>query len=213
MSILNSIAKRRPVYRVGINDANYVVCPRVNGKIVRCPFYLCWANMLKRCYSENFQASNPTYVGCKVTNEWHSFMAFKSWMEFQDWKGKQLDKDLIGNRKLYSPENCVFISQSLNTLFNDKGVSKGEYPLGVCWNKEMRKFQASISENGKNKHLGYFISTADAHEAWRNAKIEIANVYLSNESNSRIRYAIECLMVRVKTVISAEIVNPRRGSD
>lgn len=148
--------------------------------------------MLQRCYSANLQACRPTYIDCKVCSEWHNFLAFKSWMELQDWKGKELDKDLIGNGKLYSPETCVFVSPSLNTLFLDCGANRGEYPLGVCWNKEIRKFQAAIRINGKSKYLGSFSNPNDAHETWLSAKLEIANGFLANETNPRIRYAIEC---------------------
>lgn len=148
--------------------------------------------MLRRCYSEKFQARRPTYTGCKVCDEWHSFMAFKSWMEQQDWEGKQLDKDLIGDGKLYSPENCVFVSMALNGLFLGNGAIRGDCPIGVFWDKQKGKYRAGIRVDGKRKHLGLFASADEAHEAWRIAKIEIANLFLENESNPRVRYAIEC---------------------
>jgi len=110
-------------------------------------------------------------------------------MELQDWKDKQLDKDLIGDGKLYSPDNCVFVSRSLNQMLNS-GIS-GEYPIGVCRHKSGR-FVANVKTNGDRKYLGLFPSPEEAHSAWRTAKLEIAQGYLASETNPRVRYAIEC---------------------
>jgi len=125
-------------------------------------------------------------------------MEFKSWMETQDWKDKELDKDLIGNGKLYSPDNCVFVSSALNMLFIDCGASRGELPIGVYWKKTHKKYSAKITINGRQKHLGHFTCANEAHAAWYNAKLEIANGYLASESNPRIRYAIECGIAKLQ---------------
>jgi len=189
MAVSHSIAKRRLVHGIGINDADYVVFQGSRANRVSCPFYDCWVSMLKRCYSEKYQSSHATYKDCKVCDEWHRFMAFKAWMELQDWKDKQLDKDLIGDGKLYSPDNCVFVSRSLNQMLNS-GIS-GEYPIGVCRHKSGR-FVANVKTNGDRKYLGLFPSPEEAHSAWRTAKLEIAQGYLASETNPRVRYAIEC---------------------
>lgn len=42
--------------------------------------------------------------------------------------------------------------------------------LGVCWNKAKSKWQAGISHEGKNKHLGLFETPEEAHEAYLKAK-------------------------------------------
>jgi len=194
----NCRARYGLVEGVGINDADYVTASIVNGKHISCPFYRCWRSMLFRCYSAKQLSDNPTYVGCEVCEEWKHFMAFKSWMEMQDWKGKQLDKDFIGDGKLYSPENCVFIPGPLNRLLTDSAAIRGEHPIGVSWDKLCGKFTAKVKVNGKKKHLGMFISADDAHKAWLAAKIEIANSYLANESNPRVRYAIECGIAKLK---------------
>lgn len=194
---MGNYTKNRLVFGVGVNDADYVVQSRGNGDRTPCPFYNRWNSMLRRCYSTKTQSRQPTYIGCEVCGEWHSFMTFKSWMETQDWEGKQLDKDFIGDGKLYSPENCVFISQALNLLFVDSNATRGEYPLGVCWNKALSKFQANIRANGKLKHLGLFASAEDAHAAWLSAKIEIAKGFIAIETNPRIRHAIECKITKL----------------
>ena len=77
--------------------------------------------MLQRCYSESHLVRQPTYKGCSVCEEWLTFSNFKSWMEQQDWEGKQLDKDLlVYKNKIYSPETCVFVSSVINSFFVEK---------------------------------------------------------------------------------------------
>lgn len=204
MDIKYSIAHRRLIQGIGINDADYMV------RRIQCPFYDRWTGMLARCYSEKYHSGQPTYIGCKVCDEWKYFTAFKSWMETQDWKDKELDKDLIGNGKLYSPDNCVFVSQALNKLFTDSGASRGELPIGVYWEKKDKKYRARVAINGKRKHLGYFANPDDALSAWLNAKLEIANAFLDNESNTRIRYAIECGIAKLQRKYGGVLANGSR---
>lgn len=104
-------SKESTVYGVGINDADYQVS---KGSWI-CPFYKHWKNMLARCYSPAFQRNQPLYVGCTVDPRWHRFSHFKSWMETQDWEGKQLDKDrkVLGN-KVYGPDTCLWLTRKEN---------------------------------------------------------------------------------------------------
>jgi hypothetical protein len=130
--------------------------------------------MLKRAYSPKWHAKNPTYTGVTVCKEWHSFMAFRAWMETQDWEGKQLDKDIIvpGN-KVYSPATCVFVSTQINNLLIDSAAARGEWPIGVVARKALNSFQARVRENGKTLHIGYFATPEAAHLAWRKAKARV----------------------------------------
>ena len=104
-------SKESIVYGVGINDADY----QVSKGSWRCPFYKHWKNMLARCYSPAFQRNQPLYVGCTVDPRWHRFSHFRSWMETQDWEGKQLDKDrkVLGN-KVYGPDTCLWLTRKEN---------------------------------------------------------------------------------------------------
>ena len=167
--------KPKLVYGVGVNDADYVVLPTgPDGKRGMCPYYNVWHSMLCRAYNPKYHARFPTYIGVTVCGEWHSFMAFRAWMETQDWEGKQLDKDIIvpGN-KVYSPATCAFVSSQINSLFNDCAAARGKWPIGVKWHRQAEKFQARVSENGKRRHLGLFTTPEAAHLAWRKAKVRI----------------------------------------
>lgn len=167
----SSISRRKPVYGIGINDADYIVQPTVSGKHLRCLFYTKWKGMLERCYSLKYQHKEPTYIGCTVCDEWIYFSNFKKWMELQDWKNKELDKDLkiLGN-KIYSPNNCLFIEKSLNSLFNDNKAIRGKYPKGVSFYKDYKMFQSKICIKGKAKYLGVFNNARSAELAYIKAK-------------------------------------------
>ena len=136
------LRNRGLVYGIAINDADYNVAVRVNGKVKMCPFYERWKNMIARCYCKSFQSRRPTYIGCTVCKEWLTFSNFKAWMEQQDWKGKALDKDILKkDNKEYSPEKCAFIDFSLNSFLCDCSSIRGEYPIGVSWCKARYLFE------------------------------------------------------------------------
>jgi hypothetical protein len=178
---------------IGSNDADYVVKPTINGKVVVCPFYRVWHSMLVRCYDAKLQARQPTYIGCSVVPEWLSFMAFRTWMIEQDWQGRELDKDiLVPGNKVYGPETCVFISQGLNKFATDSAAARGEFPIGVCWNKRNGKFQAYCGNpfTSKEEHLGYFTCPDAAHEAWRSRKHELALQIAVLHADPRIAAAL-----------------------
>jgi hypothetical protein len=176
--VKNNIKK---VHGIGVNNADYAVTrsEKVNGKwkvVWVCPYYTAWKNMLERCYYEPHLKKRPTYRGCSACPEWIYFMTFRAWMMTQDFEGKQLDKDiLIEDNKVYSPETCRFVDNSLNMFLTDRGAVRGEWPLGVNWHKRGCKFQARCNNplTKKREHLGFFTCPNEAHEAWRKRKHEI----------------------------------------
>lgn len=164
----SSITKRKLLFGVGTNDADYIVSPKINGRQVRCPYYQRWVNMIERCYSTKTHKRQPTYKDCRVCNEWLVFSKFKDWMITRDWKGLHLDKDLLvmGN-KVYAPNLCLFVPHDINNLLGDSAASRGEYPQGVNLHKPSRKFRSSCSVNGDQKCLGYFDTVEGAARAYR----------------------------------------------
>ena len=181
------------VHGVGINDADYVVKPTINGKRLVCPYYEVWHSMIGRCYYHKYQERQPTYKGCSVSPDWISFMNFRKWMMRQDWLGKQLDKDLlvVGN-KVYSPSTCVFVDQITNGFTNTNGRSRGEYPLGVRFHKPSGRFEARCGNpfTKKVEHLGYFTCPNEAHLAWKARKHELANQLADLQTDERVANAL-----------------------
>ncbi len=112
-----SLAFRKLVCGVGINDADYLTYPVIDGERVMCPIYRTWVNMIQRCHSHKCQSKHPTYKGCTTCKEWRLFSNFRAWMLTQDWQGKQLDKDiLVKGNKIYSAETCCFVTQEENII-------------------------------------------------------------------------------------------------
>lgn len=148
-----------------------------------------WNKINERCkHNSPFQSSNKTYIGC--TNGFINFQEFAEWCQSQygylnkDINGHywHLDKDLLvyGN-KVYSPNTCLFVPHRANTLLNNCGASRGNYPLGVNWNKHARKFIAYHKHRGESRHLGCHLNPFDAHRTWQRAKIDYIRDLVKND--------------------------------
>lgn len=186
-----SLSLRKPLYGVGVNDADYIVRPEVNGKRVFCPYYNTWAHMIERCYSEKRKNQNPTYRDAKTCDEWLVFSVFRSWMEKQDWKGKDLDKDIIvkGN-KTYSPSTCLFVSHHVNNLLNDSLSIRGKSKIGVSKNKRTGRFEAYVNDFGRKVFLGHFNNESDAYSAYSCAKKEIIIRFANKQDSEKVKLAL-----------------------
>ena len=185
--------KNRLIHGVGVNDADYPVAPRVDGKVVKCPYYEVWHSMLRRCYNERYQERQPTYKGCTVCPDWIYFMNFRKWMMTQDWQGKALDKDLlIEGNKVYSPAICVFVDQTTNNFTTNRGRARGNYPIGVCMDKCRGQLQALCCNpfTKKQERLGYFTCPNEAHLAWKKRKHELACELADLQSDPRVADAL-----------------------
>lgn len=185
---------KKLVMGVGINDLTYVTqsYENIDGKqklVWICPFYSTWRSMLKRCYSSKYHKTHPTYTGCSVVEEWKSTSNFREWMSCQDWKGLQLDKDILtkGNN-IYSPDTCVFVHGLVNAFLCNHIYGSGEFPIGVSLNKKSGSYVAQCRNpfTKKKECLGYFNFPQEAHQAWKSRKrelsIELANSeYVTDE--------------------------------
>ena len=176
--------RNKLVCGVGINDVDCITqtYEQVDGRqkvTSRCPFYRKWVSMLRRCYSVKYHRQFPTYSDCTVCDEWLTFSNFKTWMEAQDWEGKELDKDLLteGN-KVYSPDNCVLVLKAINSFLLVSGASRGNYPLGVTYQKVCDKLQVMINNpfTKKLEYLGLFNldQELEAHLTWKARKHQLA---------------------------------------
>ena len=162
----------RLVCGVGFNDKTKPVF--VDGKPVK--EYSLWKDMLRRCFSEKEQTRQPTYRGCNVSDNFLSYSFFYDWCQEQigfgnvDEKGRSwcLDKDLLFvDNKTYSETTCVFVPHEINTFFIDRGNDRGDYPVGVCFDKQNGKFKAQCTVNGKLQHLGYFDTPQEAFTVYK----------------------------------------------
>lgn len=134
-----------------------------------------WTAMFARCYSKNEQIKSPSYIGCSVDEQWHNFQNFAEWYE-DNWKPYmdktwQLDKDILqkGN-KVYSPDNCCFVPNVLNSLLSKSKASRGNLPIGVVHTSSKEIFGASIMKYSKSYHIGHYKSIEEAFQAYKVAK-------------------------------------------
>ena len=158
--------------------------------------YSAWIGMLMRCYDNDFHLRQPTYVGCRVCNEWLDFQKFATWYHANYPQGEEsceLDKDLkISGNKFYSPRACLIVSRVVNSFTKDRRAARGDCPIGVSWNKQNKKFRAHCRNTlaKKLEHLGYFTDDLSAHLAWRKRKSELAYELAMTQTNPEVRDAL-----------------------
>lgn len=166
---------RRSILGIGyIGEGQYK--SSYNGQ--KYPPYVCWKNMLQRCYSEKYHERQPTYKDCEVCEEWHNFQNFAQWYEdnYYEIPGEKmfLDKDiLIKGNKEYSPETCIFVPRKINNLFTLRQNKRTNLPLGVKNAGSANKtnpYIASITKDNKKITIGYFKTINEAFNAYKQEK-------------------------------------------
>jgi len=173
---------------IGVNDVETAVAKRVDGRLIVCPYYRRWTDIIHRC-------TNPIkyhqYIDCTIHPDWLLFSNFRKWMMRQEWEGRYLDKDIIikGN-KVYSESACAFVLSSTNNLVLDSKSVRGDYLLGVSFCKRTRKYQSCVSIKGRNTALGRFTTEVEAHNAWRLVKSKQLYDAANNEVDTRVQEAL-----------------------
>ena len=101
----------------GCTRAANLLKSNITHGLTRHPLNRVWRGILERCYSPN----NISYVryggrGVTVCQEWRkNFKSFYDWAISNGWeKGMQIDKDLNGRGKLYSPKTCMVVTRLVN---------------------------------------------------------------------------------------------------
>lgn len=144
-----------------VGEGKYKV--KENGKITK--MYKTWHGMLRRCYDKEFHKKNPTYIDCEVCDEWLCFQNFAEWYYENYYEIEEermcLDKDILykGN-KIYSPETCIFVPETINLLFTKRQNDRGESVIGTSPKNGKYVVRCCLlnPETGKSKyeHLGYY---------------------------------------------------------
>lgn len=162
------------IYGVGyIGEGKY-------SKTTHLKIYQTWQDMIRRCYNENERSKAPTYIDCLVEKYLHCFQNYAKWYEENEYKCKnekmEIDKDILekGN-KIYDREHMIFVPKRINDLFIKCDASRGEYPIGVSYDKDRRKFRSQctiINENGEREKifLGRYNTSEEAFYAYKKFK-------------------------------------------
>ena len=135
-----------------------------------------WNDMHSRCYNEKLHKRFPEYIGCTICDYWlEDKERFYKWVEENYYmignEQMDLDKDILckGN-KVYSPETCVFVPHTINTLFLNGKKNRGDLPLGVHFDKSKGKYRAEMSFMGEPIKLGWFDSAESAFARYKEYK-------------------------------------------
>lgn len=144
---------------------------RYKSYTTKTPQYRAWENMMARCYypkASRYQAYGGK--GVEVCKDWHNFQNFAKWFDLNYREGCDLDKDILGDGMLYSPEFCRYIPQSLNkalTLSPTRlGRRDNDYPEGVYLDKNRSTFVARFRKD----ILGEFTCQQKASETYKTFK-------------------------------------------
>jgi hypothetical protein len=166
----------KTVYGVGFLGVG-IYRMKENG--ITTPQYSCWQDMLTRCYSKKCQEINSSYQECAVAEEWHNFQNFAKWYDqnYYEIKGERihLDKDiLVKGNKVYSQDTCVFVPQRINNLIVKSDSTRGEYPIGVHFEKQTNKFKTQCRDGKCNtKNLGRYDTLEKAFQAYKTFKEKV----------------------------------------
>lgn len=153
--------------------------------------YFIWVRMVERCYSGRPQYE--VYKDCSICNEWKNYSKFKEWFESENYiDGYELDKDILSEGgKIYSPDTCCFIPHEINSLILTSNKSRGEYPIGVSYDKGRNKYRASISINNTYKYIGRYNTPKEAFLAYKQYKEKYirdisTNYYLEGKISEKV---------------------------
>lgn len=177
----------RSVYTIGyLGEGEYKASK--NRKLTR--IYSTWHRMLQRCYSEKEHKRQPAYIGCKACEEWHNFQNFSDWDKENYYKIEdeimELDKDiLVKHNKIYSPETCIYVPQTINSLFTKCDRSRGESVIGTSLKDGKYQVRCNVinlkTRKFKREYLGRYTSEQEAFEVYKQFKEnyikEIANYF------------------------------------
>ena len=173
--------------------------------------YSKWNRMLQRCFDSKYKEKHQTYKDVTCCNRWLCFANFLEDFEIlkqeYNWSEDEklnLDKDILykGN-KIYSLENCVLVPQWINSLFTKRDNDRGEYPIGVSYYKQSKKYEAYCNINGKKTSLGYYNTPEQAFNTYKIAKEQeikriaeecVSKGFITKDSrlyNSMMSYQIE----------------------
>lgn len=172
--------KTKKLYGVGENDFKQSI-QNVDGKIIWQ--YRLWANILFRCYKEDKCIG---YRKNTIDEKWLSFNCFYNdinkipFNERYETHSYQVDKDILSKGlHHYSNDTVCFIPQQLNKILTLRTNARGQYKLGVSFDKKSNKFRAQINKNGKRYVIGWYDNQDDGYKAYCDAK----NVYINEIAN------------------------------
>ena len=70
----------------------------------------------------------------------------------------------------FCAETCCFVPHAINTLFLSNKAARGDFPIGVSFDKDKKKFRAEMSFMGEQIKLGTFDTAESAFARYKEYK-------------------------------------------
>ncbi len=147
--------------------------------------YSRWYGIIMRVYKNG---GHINYKNVSVCERWHclknfyeDFSSIEGYENFLNYPNIDfhIDKDIIGDKKTYSKESCIFIPQDINTLFcYEQCGNKTGYP-GVSYETNRGMYNVVLSIGGKSKSLGRTSNPEEGYKLYMKRKMEYCDEVLS----------------------------------
>ena len=136
------------------------------------PVYNVWRTLLGRVCTEKHREQFPAYADCEVCEEWLCYQNFAEWwnknMYHIGTERMHLDKDiLIKGNKVYSPDTCLIVPQSINEIFHSSGKKKKDVDLP---HTIIRVARGRFSVSYRGKALGVYDTVEEASDVYLKEK-------------------------------------------
>ena len=140
------------------------------------PLYNVWREMNRRCFNKNCNNFHKYgALGISVCKEWrrdcdgghNGFINFRDWAIENHYK-KGLTLDRKNQYKDYSPDNCRWVSYTIQNTHLTISVKNQSGYMGVHWHKRDQAWIARIRVNGKQINIGYYHNKKEAVDARNN---------------------------------------------
>ena len=141
--------------------------------LINTRLYNIWANIKARILNPKDKAYND-YGGRGITicDEWkNDFKVFYDWAMSNGYSD-ELSIDRIDNDGGYSPENCRWVTSTIQSRNKRKFKNNTSGFKGVFLDKTHKKYRAQIMVNKKKINLGYFQTAVEGAVAYNNYIIE-----------------------------------------
>ena len=130
--------------------------------------YGIWCSMIGRVENKNsLDYKNYGERGITICKEWRSdYLSFKKWA-LENGYSNTLKIDRIENNSGYSPDNCRWVTQTIQSRNTRRLRSTNTSGYrGVSWHKKQQKFNSRITVNSITISLGSYCSDIEAAKAY-----------------------------------------------